>query len=36
MARREAASIMRARQTHPQPPPPMHGPRHGHDRGISI
>jgi len=36
MARREAASIMRARQTHPQPPPPMHRPSHGHDRGISI
>jgi conjugative relaxase-like TrwC/TraI family protein len=36
MARREAASIMRAHQPHRQPPPPTHGPRHGHDRGISI
>ena len=36
MARREALSIMRAHQPHPQPPPPMHGPHHGHDRGISI
>ena len=36
MARREAARIMRAHQPHPQPPPPMHRPRHGHDRGISI
>ena len=36
MARREALSIMRAHQPHPQPPPPIHGPHHGHDRGMSI
>lgn len=36
MARREALSITRAHQPHPQSPPPIHGPRHGHDHVISI
>lgn len=36
IARQEVLSIMRTHQPHLQPPPPMHGPRPNHDRGISI